>query len=111
MTTTLDRRSIERLAGVNPRLVHVVYEAFNLSEVPFIVSEGLRSADRQAYLFASGKSRTLLSKHLNGDAVDIAAIVDGKVNWDYQNYLLISSAFKNAAYALKEHIRWGGDWP
>ena len=106
----LDARSVSKLSGVNPVLVQLVHEAFNLSEVPFIVTEGVRSNERQSYLFASGKSKTLLSKHINGEAVDIAAIVDGKVNWSYENYIPISQAFKRAAAAAGVRLIWGGDW-
>ena len=110
MVRLLDKRSVERLQGVNPALVQLVHEAFNLSEVPFIVTEGVRSKERQSYLFASGKSKTLLSKHLSGDAVDVAALVDGKINWSFESYHRIATAFKCAAAAAGVRLIWGGDW-
>ena len=111
MVRLLDKRSVERLQGVNPALVQLVHEAFNLSEVPFIVLEGVRSKERQSYLFASGNSKTLLSKHLSGEAVDIAAIVDGKVNWSFEHYERIAQAFFDVASRLGAPIVWGGAWP
>ena len=108
---SLDARSVAKLQGVHPDLVKIVFEAFNLSPVPFVVTDGFRSAERQAYLFATGKSRTLLSKHIEGKAVDVAAIVAGRVNWDFVNYEPIAAAFKDAASRLRLSIVWGGDWP
>ena len=107
----LDARSVSKLHGVDPALVQLVYEAFNLSEVPFIVTDGLRSSERQAYLLASGKTKTLRSRHLGGKAVDVAALVDGRVNWEFANYEPIAAAFKDAAARLGLSIVWGGDWP
>lgn len=79
--------------------------------MPFIITEGVRSVERQAYLFASGHSRTLQSAHLDGSAVDIAAIVDGKISWLFDDYLTISKAWKLEASLLGVPIIWGGDWP
>lgn len=107
----LDARSVGKLTGVNPDLVKVVQEAFNLSPVPFIITDGLRTADRQSYLFASGKSRTLLSKHIEGKAVDVAAVVDGRINWSYNYYEEIAKYFFIAADRLRIPIVWGGSWP
>ena len=59
---------------------------------------------------AEGKSQTMRSRHLTGHAVDVVAIVDGKVTWDWQCYEAIAEAFKQAAEALEIKIVWGGGW-
>ena len=76
-----------------------------------MVTEGLRTPLRQAALVRAGASRTLNSRHLTGHAVDVCALVDGKVRWDWPLYPRIAGAFKAAAMALDVPIVWGGDWP
>lgn len=106
----LSARSTARLAGVHPALVAVVGRALCLSPVDFIVTEGLRSPERQAALVRAGASRTLNSRHLTGHAVDVAALVDGRVRWDWPLYGRIAGAFKRAAVELDTPLTWGGDW-
>lgn len=110
MTFRLSGRSIKRLDGVHPRLVALVREAAALSPVDFMVTEGLRTPQRQAALVRAGASRTMRSRHLTGHAVDVAALVDGEVRWDWQLYPRIASAFKAAAARQGTAIVWGGDW-
>lgn len=110
MSFSLSVRSRARLKGVHPRLVAVVEAAIRLSPVDFMVTEGLRDAARQAALVKAGASRTLRSRHLNGHAVDVAALVDGAVRWDWPLYPRIAEAFKAAARAQGTAIVWGGDW-
>ena len=110
MTFRLSQRSLDRLAGVNPALVGVVRAAILRSPVDFMVTEGVRTPERQAVLVRAGASRTLKSRHLTGHAVDVAALVDGQVRWDWPLYGRIAEAFKTAALELKVPIVWGGDW-
>ena len=110
MAFELSQRSLDRMKGVDPRLVNVVKRAAALSEVEFIVTEGLRTPERQAQLVKAGASRTMKSKHIVGRAVDLAAFVDGKVRWDWPLYHKIAEAMKRAAEILNVRIQWGGDW-
>lgn len=107
----LSKRSLVRLEGVHPRLVALVREAIALSPVDFMVTEGLRTAERQAALVRAGASRTKRSRYLTGHAVDVAALVDGQVRWDWPLYPRIAAAFKAAAVRQGTPIIWGGDWP
>jgi peptidoglycan L-alanyl-D-glutamate endopeptidase CwlK len=106
----LSSRSRARLTGVHPALVAAVERAIAKSPVDFMITEGLRSSDRQAALVAAGASRTQRSRHLTGHAVDVAALVDGQVRWDWPLYGRIAAAFKAAAAELETPIVWGGDW-
>ncbi len=106
----LSARSRACMAGVHPRLVAVVREAITLTPVDFMVTEGLRTPDRQAALVRAGASRTKRSRHLTGHAVDIAALVDGQVRWDWPLYPRIAAVFKAAAALQGTAIVWGGDW-
>lgn len=111
MGFVLDARSRARLKGVHPRLVAVVERAAALSEVEFIVTEGLRDRTRQAALVKAGASRTLNSRHLTGHAVDVAARVAGRIRWDWPLYPRIAEAFRQAAAEQATALVWGGDWP
>jgi peptidoglycan L-alanyl-D-glutamate endopeptidase CwlK len=110
MAYRLSARSLSRLSGVHPRLVAVVQEAITLTPVDFMVTEGLRTPQRQAALVRAGASRTKNSRHLTGHAVDVAALVDGEVRWDWPLYPRIAAAFKTAAARQGTAIVWGGDW-
>lgn len=111
MGYALSKRSLARLEGVHPRLVALVQEAIALSPVDFMVTEGLRTSQRQAALVRAGASRTLKSRHLTGHAVDVAALIDGQVRWDWPLYPRIAAAFKAAAVRQGTAIVWGEDWP
>ena len=105
-----------RLEGVHRDLVRVVERA--RQAVPFIVTEGLRSRERQARLVAIGASRTMNSRHLTGHAVVLAywlddgngAVEQGEIRWDWPLYEQIGAAMKAAAKDLGIPIVWGGDW-
>lgn len=103
-------RSRLALRGVHPDLVRVVERAIGLSDVDFTVTEGLRTKERQAQLFVAGASKTLNSRHLTGHAVDLAALVGGKVRWDWPLYDTLAAAMKEAARIECVPIEWGGDW-
>lgn len=107
----LSRRSLAALAGVHPDLVRVVKRAIEITPVDFVVTEGLRTFERQRALVAAGASRTTKSRHLTGHAVDLAAWVAGEVRWDWPLYERIANAMKRAAGELGVLIVWGGDWP
>lgn len=106
----LNERSLKNLEGVHPDLVKVVHRADELTEVEFVVTEGLRTMKRQRQLMAAGASKTLKSRHLTGHAVDLAALVDGEVRWDWPLYDLLAKAMKQAAKELGVALEWGGEW-
>ena len=110
MTFKLGLRSNIRLCGVHSDLVSVVQRAIELTTVDFTVLEGRRSLDRQAELVKSGASQTMRSRHLTGHAVDLGALIDGKVRWDWPLYYKIAEAMKTAALELSIPLEWGGDW-
>jgi peptidoglycan L-alanyl-D-glutamate endopeptidase CwlK len=106
----LSARDNQRLTGVHPDLVAVVRRAAELTTVPFVVTEGLRTKERQEQLVNAGASRTLKSRHLTGHAVDLAAMVGTEVRWDWPLYYKLADAMKKAALELNIPIEWGGDW-
>lgn len=106
----LNDRSRIRLMGVHADLVKVIERAYELSTNPFIVTEGLRTLERQKQLVAKGASQTLDSRHLTGHAVDLAVMIDGEVRWDWPLYRKLGDTVKAAAKELSVPIVWGGDW-
>ena len=110
MAFSLSSRSLAKLEGVKPELVEVVKKAITLTKTDFGVIYGMRSAAEQQKLFDSGKSQTLKSKHLTGDAVDLMAYVDGKASWELNLYDDLADAMKWAATEKGVKIRWGAAW-
>jgi hypothetical protein len=88
----------------------VVTRAAEISEQEFTVIEGLRSPERQKQLLSQGKTKTLKSNHITGNAVDLAPIVDGKVSWDWKYFYPIANAMDKAADELKIKLTWGSAW-
>lgn len=106
----LSIKSKEKLRGVHPKLCDVVNYAIMITEVDFAVIEGVRSIERQEQLVKAGASQTMHSRHLTGHAVDLAAVVNGEIRWDWPLYDKIAEAMKKSAEALEVKIEWGGDW-
>lgn len=110
MSYKLSRRSLDNLEGVNESLVAVVKSAIGSSEVDFGVIQGLRTVEQQKELVAKGASQTMKSKHLDGNAVDLMAYINGRGSWELNVYDEVADAMKEAAKALGVKIRWGAAW-
>jgi len=93
----LNPRSEKNLAGVHPKLVSVVRRAADVSDIEFMVIEGLRTIERQKQLVAKGASKTMNSKHITGHAVDLAPMVDGEIRWDWPLFHKLAPIIKQAA--------------
>jgi peptidoglycan L-alanyl-D-glutamate endopeptidase CwlK len=114
-TFHLNDKSIAKLKGVHQDLVKVVHLAISLSEVEFIVTEGLRTAERQATLMKKGASKTMHSRHIPdstgvGHALDVAAVVHGKISWEMKYYKKIAEAMQAAAKQLNVTVESGVNW-
>ena len=111
MAFTLSQRSLGRLDGVNKKLHSVVTTAIGLTNVDFGVTCGLRTEKEQEDLVARGASKTMKSKHLTGDAVDVVAYIGGsRISWELNLYDDIADAFKEASVREGVGIRWGASW-
>lgn len=106
----LSQRSRGHLVGVHPDMVKVVERAIELTAIDFGITEGLRTAERQKKLVASGASKTMNSRHLTGHAVDVVAYLGYTVRWDWGLYVQIAEAFQKAAQELNIPVVWGGCW-
>lgn len=103
-----DSNSLRNLEGVDDKLVKLAHKALEVSEVNFIVIEGLRDKERQKDLVSKGLSKTLRSKHLEGKAIDV---LPHPVDWkNWADFVKVYGAFKTASEILDIPFRWGGDW-
>lgn len=106
----MELKGKEKLKGVNAKLVEVITEAFNRYP-KFIITEGLRTAARQKYLVETGKSQTMKSRHLIGQAVDIACLKDdGSIDWNLAAYKAANVVIQKVAKEKGITITWGGTW-
>ena len=72
---------------------------------PLPVSSGYRCLEHPLE-----KHKAHIGAHSTGKAVDLAAVVDGQVRWDWPLYSKLATAMKRAAEILNVKIEWGGDW-
>ena len=110
MPFKLSTSSLKKLEGIDPKLAEVVKRAIEITKVDFGVTEGLRTLATQKKYVAAGKSKTLDSKHLTGDAVDLVAYVGSKISWEEELYDDLADAMKQAAKEKGVGVRWGAAW-
>lgn len=113
----LSERSLKALEGVHPDLVLVVHRAAEITDIDFIVTEGKRTLEKQKILVAKGASQTMRSRHVPemnecgmACAIDVAALIDGEVRWDFPLYEKLADTMKEAAHIEGIHIESGIDW-
>jgi hypothetical protein len=107
--------SKERLAGADPRLSDFMTEVERRASgqgINMQIAETNRSPERQEAMVASGKSQTLNSHHLTGNAADIYLVgPDGKPNYNFDDYKPVADIAKEvAAERGLTDFQWGGDW-
>lgn len=107
------QRSVKKLKSVNKYLKGIMYDLLSHSPHDFAITEGLRTLEKQKKLLSENKTKTLQSKHLDGLAVDIVALPNGKVSWEPQHYVEIANALNDVlrlSNNQKYLVRWGGAW-
>ena len=133
MSYQLSKRSLSRLAGVDDKLVAVVKRAIEISDVDFMVLEGVRTKEQCMINYGKGRNASqcsakgvpakyaqpsaakvtwlnnpFASKHVSGKAVDL---VPYPVDWnDLKKFDAIAKAMLQAAKELGVPVRWGADW-
>ena len=107
----LSKTSKERIIGLKPDLLKVI-EAVE-EHCPFPVSVGkdggLRTLERQKELMAAGLSKTLKSKHLTGEAVDLYPLTNNGKYIAVDRYNELAKIVKAQAKRLGIQIYWGFD--
>ncbi len=108
MNVKLGQRSLDRLKGVNPSLVAVFKRACETMPFDVTVLEGLRSYERQQELLKQGATKVSISRHMSGNALDIAPY---PIDWnDLERFQIVAEHMFKAAKELGVVIRWGGTW-
>ena len=110
MTFKLSERSLGKLEGVNNNMKLVVMKAITLTKIDFGVICGLRTQEEQEELVAKGASKTMKSRHLTGDAVDLMCYLGSRGSWELNLYDDVADAMKQAAQDEGVGIRWGAAW-
>lgn len=121
----LTQSSIAKLQTVHPDLRRVVIHLANTTSIWFVVTEGVRTLERQKELFLAKKSKTMNSRHLASPldglsrAVDLAVWDDrnadrvvgvDELSWSFPRYEALAKELKSVAKRLEVPIVWGGDW-
>jgi len=110
------QRSLDRMNGVNDKLIQLAHRALAISKVDFGIPAygGKRTTEEQLQLFQAGKSKCdgtdKLSYHQSGNALDFYAYVDGAPTWERGYMAQVAAAFLQAAIELNLQIEWGGLW-
>lgn len=107
---TLGASSERELVGVDAGLVRVVRRALTLTVCDFAVHDGIRTVEEQKRYVAQGVSKTMKSKHLEGKAVDLVPVVDGKLRWWWPQIYEVAAAMRLAAEAEDVRVWWGCVW-
>ena len=82
-----------------------------MSLIDFAITEGYRSQVKQEYLYKTGKSKTLKSKHTELKAIDICPYINNKLDYEATNDLfIIVGLFIAKAKELNINIRVGALW-
>lgn len=112
MAQNMEASHNHKLEGVNPQLAAVFAEIERRGGPRFGYSEGVRSRERQAKMVKAGKSQTMNSRHLHGNAIDIYLLGDdGSADWDFEKY---RHFWENYVLPVSREmgvpIEWGGNW-
>lgn len=111
------QRSLNNLKGIHPNMVRLMNEAIKTAPIDFVITEGVRTAQRQQELFKQGRSKCDgIKKKSNhqvksdgfGYAVDLYPLPV-----DYNNkqaFKTLAGHIKQVANRLNIKISWGGDW-
>lgn len=110
MTFKLSQRSLDNLKGVDERLQEAVHHAIKVTKIDFGVICGLRTVEEQKALVAKGASKTMNSKHLTGDAVDLMAFISGRASWEINLYDEIADAMREGGEKAGINLLWGAAW-
>lgn len=105
-----------KLEGVDKRLVEIIEEVGLTRDI--IVTEGVRTLERQKELYAQGRTKpgkivtwTLNSKHIGGKAVDVCPYVNKTIPWnDTIAFVDLGTEIMSVAHKKGIAIRWGYDW-
>jgi|TARA_R110000823_G_scaffold23643_5_gene70374 peptidoglycan LD-endopeptidase CwlK len=109
----LSQRSLDRIEGIDEELHALVCAAIHNTPYDFGIPHlgGLRTIEEQRKLKESGASKTMKSKHLEGDAFDFMVFLGPRVCWELKFYDDVGDAIVKTARELGiKQLKWGGAW-
>lgn len=107
---TYHGRNLANLEKLAPNTKRAAMEWYNwciANGIDVLIYETIRTEEQQRYYVASGKSQTMRSYHLVGQALDFVPVVDRKTDWNGYDRPEIQQAI---AKAKQLGFTWGGDW-
>jgi len=104
------QKSLQKLQGVDNRLISLTHEVLSISKLDFGITCGLRTTEEQQKAYQEKKSQCdgikTKSKHQIGLAIDIICYdKNQKPTWDKKYYYYIAGLFESIS---KGKITWGG---
>lgn len=126
----LIQKNINSLKGLHPNLCKIIKTVINNISVPFIITEGVRSTERQQELYAQGRSTPgkvvtncdgVVNKSNHqvkddgyGYALDLYPFINGQIRI-HEPYVpeilqIIADHIKKRGTDLNININWGGEW-
>ena len=105
--------SLKRLETTEPFVQEIMHEVLSKSPYDFGIPEfgGRRTIEHQEHLVKQGKSKTMNSKHLKGEAIDICRYMGGdEYSFEREHILPIAHIVKQVAKDKGYKVIWGGDW-
>ena len=78
-------KNYKRLEGVHKDILVILSEVSKHTSIAIPLNGGIRTLEIQKKLFKKGASKTLKSKHLTGNAVDVCPFYNGKIDWEASN--------------------------
>jgi peptidoglycan LD-endopeptidase CwlK len=109
-TPTYHQRNLDNISKLAPNTRKAATEWYNwcvANGIDILIYETIRTEEQQRYYVASGKSKTMKSYHLVGQALDFVPIINGRTDWNGYNRPEIKKAI---AKAKQLGFEWGGDW-
>lgn len=97
-------RRIEDLIPELQELYKLFEATCHAAGLDFIVTCTTRSKEEQAELVKKGFSKTMKSKHLIGEAFDIAVVKNGEISWKNNDYIPYGEI------GMSIGLEWGGSW-
>lgn len=110
MSMTYDSRNRVNLDKLAPNTKKAAYQFYQYcidNKVDILIYETARTVEQQRKYLAEGKSQTMKSYHLVGQALDFVPVVKGETIWDGYSSAKVKKAI---AYAKSIGFEWGGDW-
>lgn len=109
----MSSRDINQLKEPFRHQIKILIEKANEQGIPAFVTDTTRTLAEQKELLRKGFSQTLKSKHLIGEAADIAFQINGKLSYDSKLYIRLYTIAKDLSFVIWPYkdLDWNWDKP